>query len=118
VKEIAYLLIGSALIVGLSVRIFVPHLEWAYAGAGLALLLGSLFLITNGATRLWKGNVKLRPWDATRKAWWMFLVILGMRLIAQFIFPNLKLDVVYAIFQSALIATIFSLHSTAYRKPE
>jgi hypothetical protein len=117
VKKIAYLLVASALIVGLSVGIFAPNNEWAYAGAGLALLLGSLLLMTDGAIRLWKGNVKLRPWDAAKNAWWMFLVILGVRLIAQFVFPNLRLDIVYAIFQSALIATVISLYSTAYRTP-
>ena len=116
-RKIAYLLTGFALIVGLSVRIFAPNEEWAYAGAGLALLLGSLLFMTNGAIRLWKGNVKLRPWDAAKKAWWIFLVILGVRLIAQFVFPNLRLDIVYAIFQSALFATVFSLYTTAYRTP-
>lgn len=116
-KTVAYLLIVSALIFGLSVRIFAPNKEWAYAGAGLALLLGSLLLMIYGAIRLWKGNVKLRPWDAAKKAWWMFLVMLGVQLIAQFVFPNLRLDSVYAIFQSALFAIVFSLYSTAYRKP-
>ena len=108
---------GSGLIVGLSVRIFVPNEESALGSAGLVLLFGALLLIIDGAIRLWKGSVKLRPRDAINKAWWMFLVILGVRLIAHLIVPSFRLNVGYEIFQSAVFAAVMSLYSTAYRRP-
>ena len=84
---------------------------------GIALVVGLVALAISAAMLLAKGEVKLRPWDALKKAAMLFLIILGLRCLAWFVFPGLERNFGYELFQSAAFAALFALYTTAYRKP-
>jgi uncharacterized iron-regulated membrane protein len=90
---------------------------WLLGTFGVTFVLGTVILVATFSTRLYRGDVRLRPWDAAKRAVVLFLIVLGLRLLAWLIFPALDRDLAEAIAVSALFAIIFSLYSTAYRKP-
>lgn len=83
---------------------------------GSSMLAGLILLLANGINRLRKGEVVLRPFDAMKKAIWLFLLMLGIRLLIYFVFPNFEQDITVAILNSAIFAIVFSFYTTAYRK--
>lgn len=85
-------------------------------GFAIALLLGLITLAISAAIKLAKGDIRLRPWDAARKAITLFLLYLGVYVLLSFAFSGMKMDVKVAI-QAAAFAIIYSLFTTAYRKP-
>lgn len=85
-------------------------------GAAISLLIAFLIFIASGISRLARGDIKLRPWDAARKFPTLFAIILGLHLVIGAILPGLKYDILLAVLRSAVGALFFSLYNTAYRK--
>jgi hypothetical protein len=88
---------------------------WVVAAAGAAWLLGSILLVLHAALRLYRGDVRLRPFDAARKAVPFFLIALALMLPFQLLFYG-EIDWIRGIGTPAAFAILLSLHQTAYRR--
>lgn len=116
-KGLGYALIILGIVVGLTVRFLTPQYEDMYALAGLVLLAGSFFLLASGAIRIFRGEVKLQPIDALKKAVVLFLIVLGVRAVLWLVFPSIERNLIEAVIWSAAFAISLGLYTTAYRKP-
>ena len=85
---------------------------------GLSIVLGSVILLTSFALRLYRGEVRLRPWDAAKMAVILFVALMALRLLlASVFFTDSEKTFSEHILASALFAIFFSFYQTAYRKP-
>lgn len=116
-KRLGDALVFAGLVAGVTIRAFMPDQEDLFALAGLVLLAGSIILLASGAIRLFRGEVKLRPIDALKKAVVLFLIVLGLRTLLWVAFPSLDRDLNAAVLWSAIFAVSLGLYTTAYRKP-
>jgi len=122
VRRIGWMLIalGFALaIVALALRYTIGGdlADTAGMGAAATMLLGFGLWMISALTRLFKGEIRIRPWDALKSAIMIFGIILGLRFLIWMIFPDLERDLIEAVWKSAVFAIPFSLYQTAYRKP-
>ena len=85
---------------------------------GLSMVLGSVILLASFALRLYRGEVRLRPWDAAKMAVILFVALMALRLLlASIFFTDSETTLSEHIWASAFFAIFFSLYQTAYRKP-
>ena len=89
---------------------------WLLFTFGITFVLGTVLLVSTSVARLYRGDVKLRPWDAAKKAVVLFVIIMALWLLARLVYPS-EFDLTEAIVVSALVAISSSLYTTAYRKP-
>lgn len=122
VRRIGWMLIalGFALaIVALALRYTIGGDLAGTAGMGAAatMLLGFGLWMISALTRLFKGEIRIRPWDALKSAILIFAAMLGLRSLLWLIFPDFERDWIGIIWKSAAFAIAFSLYQTSYRKP-
>lgn len=118
-SKVGWILLAIAFATALLTKVLQPENFWLLAIFGASFILGSSLLLANAATQLFRGRVRLRPWDALKKAIVLFLIVLSLRLLlAWFIFPSSDRALMEDILGSALFAIGYSLYTTAYRKPE
>jgi len=86
-------------------------------GGAIAFFVGGILWMTSVIVRLLKGQVRLRPWDALKRASVYFAVFAALRFGAWAIFPEMERDLFEALFLSIATALALSFYSTAYRKP-
>lgn len=115
-KNAAYILIFGSIASGILFRLLRPTEEWLFASAGLALLVGGIILLADGIARILRRELILRPFDAIKKASWLFLIIFGLQILLRYLVSSQKLDATAALIQSAAFAVVFGFHSTAYRR--
>lgn len=82
----------------------------------LLMLMAISVLVVSAVSRLIKGEVRLRPWDATRRALPLFAIVLGGRLVFYAIFPKPERDLTIDIVSSVAFAVFYGLYTTAYRR--
>ena len=90
--------------------------DLAMIGFVLAILLGFIALAVSASVRLWKGELKLRPWDAFKAALLYFVVFMTLRIGAWALFADMERDIVKALVLSIAPAVALGFYSTAYRK--
>ncbi len=90
---------------------------WLLSTFGITIVLGTVLLGSTSVARLYRGDVKLRPWDAAKKSFVIFVIVLALRLLACVVLQPTEFDLKEAIFMSAVFAIFFGLYTTAYRKP-
>ena len=116
-RNLGWGLLGTAFVTALLTHWFGRENVLLLGTFGVTFVLGIILLIASFSARLYRGDVRLRPVDAAKKAIILFGLVFGFRALAWLIFPTLDRDLGEAIAFSALFAIIFSLYSTAYRKP-
>ena len=90
---------------------------YSLAAVGILFALGLLLLTIDAMIRLKRGQLVIRPWDATKSASRTFLIIVAIRLFVGYLLPSSMPDVALALIQSASFAIVFGLYQTAYRAP-
>lgn len=106
-----------ALAAALLTIVFGSEIEWLLFTFGITFVLGTLLVGFSSAARIHRGDVKLRPWDAARKAPVLFLIMLAAQLLAEVVFRSRDLDLTEGIVVSAAFAIVYGLYTTAYREP-
>lgn len=117
VRRAGWIFLAIFFAAGLLTEVFGRENLWLMATFLIALVLGLALLASSFAARLYRGDVKLRPWDAARKAVVIFAILLAARLLIEAAFPSRDFDLTEVIAISAAFALFFSLDTTAYRKP-
>lgn len=85
---------------------------------GLSFVFGSLILLTSFTIRLYRGEIRLRFWDASKLAAILFIASVCLRLLlGAFFFPDSNKTLTDHVLASAFFSIFFSLYQTAYRKP-
>ena len=121
-KRVSYILFAVAVflivtIVGLTVAGLDDAMPSVVIIFAITFICALLAYTVHVLIRLRNGSVKLRLWDAFKRASIMFLVAAIALLVASVMFPNSGTKLwIYAV-SSALAAILTSLHATAYRKP-
>ena len=111
------ILSAMAFATALLANIFGRENAWLLATFGITLVLGSVLLAISSSVRLYRGDLKIRPWHAAKTAVMLFLIILALRLLARVVFPSLEFDLTESILASAVFASFCGLYITSYRKP-
>lgn len=114
-RGVGYALFFIGLVAGGLTTLFAPGSD-IIAIFGLLMIGGATLLVISGITRIAKGEVRLRPIMAMRKAALLFVIIVGLKVVFELWFPSLKFDLANAVISSAVFALAFGFHATAYRK--
>lgn len=118
-RKLGWSLVGLGFVAGLLSIWFGHEYVFLMAAFGLSFALGSLILLTSFGLRMYRGEVRLRLWDAAKMAAIFFLVVMCVRLVlGTFFFPNSANTLTDHFLASALVAIVLGLYQTAYRKPE
>ena len=116
-SKAGYVLIGLGFAAALLTIWFGRENVFIIATVGISILLGSLLLLTSFGVRLYRGDVRIRLWDAAKMAMVLFSIVLGLRLLlSNWVFTDSDREIGEHIFSSALFAIVFSVYTTAYRR--
>lgn len=115
-KKTGYFFFAIGLATAAAIAILDSVNIWLIGIFAGCIILAIALIGSDAAARLYRGEVKLRPWLAAKKFLLVFLVVLGLMLIASNIFPSYDFVIFEAVIKSASIATVLSLSQTAYRK--
>ena len=120
-KRLGYICVAITFV--LAVTAFALHLGGIKDGSAYVLIvcffvlfLAMLIFLIHGSVRLWKGEVRLRPWDAFKRAVVLFLLFMVTMGIVSIALPSDAINWWAYVISSSLYVTFSSLHSTAYRK--
>ena len=116
-KKAGWILLAIAFATGLLIEVSGRGNMWLLSTFLITILLGLALICAASAARLYRGDVRLRPWDAAKRAVVIFLVVLALRLLIQAVFPSLDYELSSVVIWSAGFAFAYGLSTTAYRKP-
>jgi len=115
VKRAGYGLVIGGLICGVITFAFGWKDSDLIIVAAASLFGGTLILMISGAVRLYTGEVVLRPWDATKMAWWSFLLFVAIRQGVGLVLGTRE-PVLWSMLHASILAVFWSLYSTSYRR--
>ena len=116
-KKAGWILLAIAFAIALFIEVSGRENMWLLSTSLITFLLGLALVCAASAARLYRGYVKLRPWDAAKSAVVIFLVVLALRLLIQAVFPTPDFELSSVLIWSAAFAFGYGLSTTAYRKP-
>jgi hypothetical protein len=117
VRQVGWIFLTFALAVTLLTGVFGWENVWLMAILLITLFLGIALLAISFAARIYRGDLKLRPWDAAKKASAIFVIIVALRLFTQLAFPSEGFDLTEVITFSVVFAIAYGISATVYRKP-
>ncbi len=109
-------LLVIGIVLGITSQFAGPSPVWLVFVAFPIALLGGILYILDSLKRLSRGQVVLRPYDALKYAFWMFVVMCGLRLLIWLFFPDFQKKIAEGILFNATFALAFAFSTTAYRK--
>lgn len=116
-KKAGWILLAVAFAIVLFTKVSGRGNMWLLFTLLIAIFLGLALICAAFAARLYRGDVKFRPWDAAKSAVVTFLVVLALRLLIQAVSPSLDFELSSVVIWSATFAVVYGLSTTAYRKP-
>ena len=116
-RQAGRILAVTAFALLLLIDVFDLENVWLLLTSLIALFLGLALLALSFAVRLYRGDVKLRLWDAAKAAVVIFIAFVALRLLVQLVFPTLDFELREVLTIGAAFAAIYGLCTTAYRKP-
>lgn len=115
-RRVGWIFLAIAFSSVLLTTVFGRENLWLLSTLLIALFLGTALLVSSFAVRLYRGDVKLRLWDAAKMAAVIFSMVLTLRLLAHIVFQSEDFDLTEAIILSAVFALVYGLYTTAYRR--
>lgn len=116
-RRVGWIFVAIAFATAWLAQVFGSENVWLLSAFGITIVLGFVLVASTSAARLYRGDVRLRPWDAAKKAFVIFMILLALRLFASAAFGSTEFDLAEAIIASAGFALVMALYTTAYRKP-
>ncbi|NRD88464.1 hypothetical protein C8024_01800 [Sphingopyxis sp. BSNA05] len=122
VRRIGWVLLGLAFVltsiaVGIRYTVGGDTADIITAGGVSAFSLGFILWMISSVTRLAKGDVRLRPWNALKLMPAYFAAFAALRFGAWAIFSEMEYNFADTLIHSIVPALVLSFYSTAYRSP-
>ena len=116
-RRLGWILLSTSLAVAVLAYIFGLENIWLLLIFGVTFLLGMAILASSFAVRLYRGDIRLRLFDAAKTAIIVFSVMVTFRVLALIAFPSENSDLTQIVLASAGFAISYGLYKTAYRRP-
>lgn len=104
---------------------FASAFLWNYLGrdhvgvmavGGLAIVTGMILLAIDALRRMSRGELRLRPLEALKRAPLIFLVMVGVYVVVVLIAPDTQIDWTETLIRCAAVSATMAIYFSAYRK--
>jgi hypothetical protein len=117
VRNAGWTLLTIAFAIALLTNVSGRENVWLLSTLLITFVLAVALLSLDFTARIYRGDLKLRPWDAAKKAAAIFVIVLALTLLTLAVFQSRDFELSAVIIQSAVLALAYGLYTTAYRKP-
>jgi hypothetical protein len=117
VRNAGWILLAIAFAIALLSKVSGRENVWLLSTLLIALVVAVALLFSDFAGRIYRGDLKLRPWDAAKKAVVVFVIALAVTLLMLVVFQSRDFEWSIVIIRTAAFALAYGLYTTAYRKP-
>lgn len=89
---------------------------WPIVVFGVSMIVGLLSLSIDAIIRMYRGELRLRPFDAFRKAPIIFTIVFAILVLTGMFFRTAPIDWTQTLIKCAVISLVMAFYLGAYRK--